>query len=342
MLLQKPSATSKTKDHVKVLTERLQLWSEGKFTELWRDNQVIQSKLTEKPKRTAKDITRTVTKLMFEGRVGSAMKFLEENAENAVLHSSPEVIEKLKSLHPEPMNIFPNTLLQGPLEEVSSAHFNSITEQEIEKAARQTKGSGGPSHMDAKQWKRILCSGHFKTEGKELREELATFARKIATESIDPSTLEAFNACRLICLNKDPSNTELQIRPIGVGEVVRRIVGKTIVWCLNGVIQEAAGPLQVASGLKGGAEAAIHSMKAKFEDESCDGILLVDAENAFNRLNRLAALHNIQYICPPLATVLINTYRIPSRLIIVGGGEIQWAEGTADCKVVRLQWPSMV
>ena len=330
MLLQKPSATSKTRDHVKVLTERLQLWSEGKFSELWRDNRVIQKKLTEKPKRSPGDMTRTITKLMIEGKVGAALKFLDENAENAVLHPTPEVIEKLKSLHPEPMNIFPGTLFQGPLNEVSSAHFNSITEQEIEKAARQTKGSGGPSQMDAKQWKRILCSAHFKTEGKELREELATFARKIATEIVDPNTLEAFNACRLITLNKDPDSTELQIRPIGVGEVVRRIVGKTIVWSLNSQIQEAAGPLQVASGLKGGAEAAIHSMKVKFEEESCDGILLVDAENAFNRLNRFAALHNIQYICPPLATVLINTYRIPSRLIIVGGGEIESAEGTTQ------------
>ena len=111
---------------------------------------------------------------------------------------------------------------------------------------------------------------------------------------------------------------------------MRRIVGKTIVWCLTSEIQKAAGPLQVASGLKGGAEAAIHSMKLKFEDISSDAILLVDAENAFNRLNRLAALHNIQYICPPFATVLINTYRTPARLILVGGGEIESAEGTTQ------------
>ena len=56
----------------------------------------------------------------------------------------------------------------------------------------------------------------------------------------------------------------------------------------------------------------------------------MDAENAFNKLNRLAALHNMQYICPPFATVLINTYRIPARLILVGGGEIESAEGTTQ------------
>ena len=203
-------------------------------------------------------------------------------------------------------------------------------EEEIEKAARKTQGSGGPSQLDANQWKRMLCSGHFKNESKDLREQVAIFARKIATETVDPRTLEGYVACRLIPLDKAPGDAELQIRPIGVGEVLRRIVGKTVTWSLSSEIQEAAGPLQVSSGLKGGAEAAIHSLKEKFEEEGTDAVILVDAANAFNRLNRMAALHNIRYICPPFATILINTYRIPARLFIVNGGEIQSSEGTTQ------------
>ena len=80
---------------------------------------------------------------------------------------------------------------------------------------------------------------------------MAKFARKIATEIIDLHTLEAYNMCRLIPLDKNPDSTELQIRPIGIGEVMRRIVGKTIIWSLSTEIEEAAGPLQVSSGLKG-------------------------------------------------------------------------------------------
>ena len=58
---------------------------------------------------------------------------------------------------------------------------------------------------------------------------LALFAQKIATEIVDPHSLEANTAGKLIPLNKNPGEEEVPIvRPIGVGEVMRRIVGKAI------------------------------------------------------------------------------------------------------------------
>ena len=92
----------------------------------------------------------------------------------------------------------------------------------------------------------------------------------------------------------------------------------------------AAGPLQASAGLKGGAEAAIHAMNEIYQQDSTEGIILVDASNAFNSMNRQTALHNIQYICPPQATVLISTYWNPSELFIAGGYEIFWKEGTTQ------------
>ena len=93
-------------------------------------------------------------------------------------------------------------------------------------------------------------------------------------------------------------------------------------------IQQATGPLQAVTGLQGGTEAAIHSMKLIFEQDSTDGVILVDASNAFNSLNRKAALHNIRAICQEFSTVLSNTYRLPVRMFIQGGEEILSVEGT--------------
>ena len=104
-------------------------------------------------------------------------------------------------------------------------------------------------------------------------------------------------------------------------------MGKCIDCVLRKDIQQAAGPLQTATGLQGGAEATIHPMKLIFEQESTDGVILVDASNAFNSLNRKAALHNIRIICPEFSTVLINTYRLPVSMFIQGRGEILSVEG---------------
>ena len=67
-----------------------------------------------------------------------------------------------------------------------------------------------------------------------------------------------------------------------------------------------------------------------YKDESTEGILLVDAKNAFNSLNREAALHNVQYLCPVLSTCLRNCYQTPSRLFVSGGGELASREGTTQ------------
>jgi len=217
------------------------------------------------------------------------------------------------------------SLIQGPIEVVPKSYFDEINKDTIRNAARRTRGAACPSKLDSDQYKRMIVSNKFKAEGKQLREQIAVLARKLVTSIIDPAILEAYTTCNLIPLNKNPG-----VRPIGVGEILRRIIGKAIRWTLKQDIQQAAGPLQVATGLESGEEAAIHAMREIFEDDDCEAVILVDASNAFNALNRQTTLHNIQYICPAFAIILINTYRQPSRLIISNGKELLSREGTTQ------------
>ena len=55
-------------------------------------------------------------------------------------------------------------------------------------------------------------------------------------------------------------------------------------------------------------------------------VLLIDAENAFNSINRKVMLHNLKFIYPIIATSIINCYATPSRSFIVGVGEILSSE----------------
>ena len=151
-----------------------------------------------------------------------------------------------------------------------------------------------------------------------------------------PSLLEGYTSCRLIPFHKNPG-----IRPVGVGEVLRRIVGNTIAGFLKEEIKEAAGPLQVCAGHSTGSEAAVHAMSQVFVEEGTDGILLIDASNAFNQMNRSIALHNIQVTFKEKLLYIINTYRSPLRLFICGGGEILSQEGTTQGDPLALLWYSV-
>ena len=62
----------------------------------------------------------------------------------------------------------------------------------------------------------------------------------------------------------------------------------------------------------------MHAVRSFFHSEETEALLLIDASNAFNSLNRETTLHNIQRLCPSLVTALINTYRAPSELYVDG------------------------
>jgi len=83
------------------------------------------------------------------------------------------------------------------------------------------------------------------------------------------------------------------VPPIGMCEVVRRIIAKAALSIIRDDIQASAGSFQLCAGQLAGAEAAIHSVCSLFACSDCDIILLVDASNAFNSLNCIVALHNI-------------------------------------------------
>ncbi len=61
----------------------------------------------------------------------------------------------------------------------------------------------------------------FHGESDQLREAIAKLATCINTSFVDPDGLTSFVACQLIASDECPS-----VRPIGVGEVLRRIVCK--------------------------------------------------------------------------------------------------------------------
>ena len=61
-------------------------------------------------------------------------------------------------------------------------------------------------------------------------------------------------------------------------------------------------------------------MRINFQKPESEAMLLVDASNAFNAMNRKVALCNIKELCPPYFRFLNNCYQSPSKLFISGSG----------------------
>ena len=92
-------------------------------------------------------------------------------------------------------------------------------------------------------------------------------------------------------------------------------------------MEESCGIEQLCSGIKAGIEGAIHGMNEIFNENSEKGwgLLLVDAANAFNSINRITALCNTRMLWPRCSRFLFNTYRGYSALKLQNYSELLYS-----------------
>lgn len=196
------------------------------------------------------------------------------------------VFNELVKKHSDPSPATSMTLINPNTITLQSCHpviFDCLDGDLICCTAVRIEGSAGPSGVDALGWRRLCTS--FWTASSDLCHSLASVARHISTSFIDPDALQPLLNCQLLALDKNPG-----VKPIGIGETSRRIIMKAVLYVVKQDVMDAAGCLQ---GQRAGCEAAVHAMRDIFADEGTEGILLVNASNAFNSLNRRAALLNM-------------------------------------------------
>ena len=123
------------------------------------------------------------------------------------------------------------------------------------------------------------------------------------------------------------------IRPAGFGEWEWWIIGKTITGLLKEDIIHVAGTPQTCVGLKSSMEAPIHSVRKSFQDKNSECLLLVDAEYAFNKLNRKVSLENIKRLCSLIYTYFHNnSYNTPAMLYLENRSHIYTVTGRFDTR----------
>ena len=252
-MLQKPAPKSKAKDNAKYLLSRLDRWKKGDLNSILVENIIIQNRLQKSLKVKEESKQKGFCRLMMAGKVGQAMKLINNEDSVVGVHSLSEDVKKiLEDKHPPGEEASSEILLPNNNPDIQNIIFEEINADIVKTAARNLHGSGGPTLLDSDGWKHILCSKVYGKSSYQLCEAIAELTKLLCIEEIDPDCLTEFIACRLVPLNKGTDKDgKLGVRPIGIGEILRRITGKVVVSVIKNEIQEAAGPLQSCTAVPG-------------------------------------------------------------------------------------------
>ena len=202
LLLQKPSKNSKSKDHLKSIERRFEIWKERNLNELYKEGKAIQDRL--KSDGSQNDIAKISKEFKFQmqkGNVNGALKILTNNMSGGILPLTDETLQPLKLKHPDAKETSQQALLQGPIQKMHPIVYDVIDEELIKKAAIRTKRGSGSSGLDADGWRRIIVSSCFGTATLDLRKAIAELVKKLCITNIsnrnDCASLKSLVACRL-------------------------------------------------------------------------------------------------------------------------------------------------
>ena len=216
----------------KTIARRLKQWQDGDLDGLHNKGKAPQMHLLEKSRRKTETEAQQFNKLMITGKISSAIAKLTDTSKGVLslneIVKGKTVEQTLIEKHPPSKPIDENYITPVSNETIPfhPSIFDQINGQHIKKAAMGTHISHGPSGLDANEWRRILT--HFGQQSVDISKTLAKIAKKLATEELNPELMEPYNASRLIPLDKNPG-----ARPIGIGEVMHRIIGRTKTKCLK-------------------------------------------------------------------------------------------------------------
>eukprot|EP00957_Ditylum_brightwellii_P199900 15239000-Ditylum_brightwellii.AAC.1 len=111
----------------------------------------------------------------------------------------------------------------------------------------------------------------------------------------------------MIRLDKCPSTC-----PVRIGGILLPLVGKSLLFVSREEVEAACGADQLCSGVQARIEERIHAMGLlweEFGEEEGWGILLMDAWNAFNKLNHKVMLWHVCHYWPSRCRYAFSIYQ---------------------------------
>ncbi len=319
------------RQHVKqvqlTVSRRLRMFAEGRVAELWAEATARLPKGT-KPKTRAGEaagekandldlpasVVATIKGLVEEGALSKAAKqLISRGLADA---SDPAVNSKLRDLHPDGPPVVLGTAelpMQMPAgEELEQEEWEKLVKLAV---SRFPPGSAaGPSGLRPSHLKECL-----RRSGMEscVVQGLSAFTQAAAAGSLPHFLQQILCASSLIPLNKKDGG----VRPIAIGDTLRRLVGKVVLGLAEVKAQVAAlRPRQCGVGVPNACEMVGMGLQ-RYAEAGRDSpwvALQVDVSNAFNTISRPAMLWECKAKVPAAYNWLAWSYQSPVPLFCQG------------------------
>ena len=269
VILQKMPGVFQSKEIRKLLQHRMDLWDQGMYVSLVDDAANMLSGPRGSPReRDEETEARAFANTVASGRLRKAVTNLcRPEGGKGVLHPDSicekegiPVIDVLRSKHPEMRDPGPYTEDGGAFEPYSDAGPPAtipliVSSDLVEKvASRLGSAAAGPSGVDSVEFAHWLL--HFGRESELLRDEMAAFTEWLANTIPPYAAIRGLFGNRLVPLDKNPG-----VRPLGIGETYRRLMGKCVLALRGPEATMVCGNYNLCAGLSAGIEGACHAMR---------------------------------------------------------------------------------
>ncbi|CEL91825.1 unnamed protein product, partial [Vitrella brassicaformis CCMP3155] len=289
-LIQRDPDVKRKRDVKRMLWRRLEMWQKGQVEELVCEAERLDQQFpTTQPQLDDASVYRIFNKLMLEGKVRAAVRFVTERGGGGVLHPSAQaeerppgvtVLDVLREKHPPQQQPHEEAFL--PCDDLPPLIDVDITDSTVERAARSLSGSAGPTGGDANFWQTLFLLRYGAKSGR-LRAAVASLVSTWPT----------------------PSSHGTTSRP-----------------CERAASSLSTNALASAPSASGRCSLAWLARHGHGRDR---GAPAGGESNAFNRISRPAAIWNTRVLWPRCSRYVFNTYRGFAALHLQGSAGCLWS-----------------
>ena len=281
---------------MQLVKSRLRRWDDGELAALW--SEALEDGLTLCRRREKSTSASSINIRRAKSAVQDA-QYSKAITSNGLATPSSVVISEMLNKHPQaPPPSLPTDSVPSPTKLPKSAIMRGV--KSFSRGSVPGPSGLRPSHLR----EAVGCPSPDRANS--ILSSLTRFTNLLAAGQSPSSILPHLCGASLFAIRKKSDG----LRPIAVGEVLRRLTSKCLANAAHQSAFSSLTPLQLGVCVKGGCEAIIHAASHLMSSSSINlrWTLLLDFNNAFNRINREAMFGEFCRRIPSLSAWMESCY----------------------------------